>query len=577
MNNYTKTIEGRLKSLGFCVLALALIFLWRMFNLQIIDHSHYLALAEGQQRFEKTEMAERGRIYVHDSAVNPDSYYPLAFDVKKFAVWIVPNHVKDKQKTAGELAALLSLPEADIFNEINNDKLYIPPIKRGLSLDEANNVKGKNIAGLYVMPEYSRFYPEGSLASHVLGFVNFDGDGKYGFEGHYNNELQGKEGNVTGEKDTLGRVISLLDQKDPQNGNSYVLSIDRSVQYYVEKKLAEAVATYQAESGTVVVMDIKSGGILAMSSLPSFDPNNYREQAATDASIFMNPATSYLFEPGSVFKPIMMSAAIDAGAVTPETEETFSNSVKVDNYEIHTAEDKPFGKENMTQVLENSDNVAMVWVSEKLGKDALYKYIKKFGLLDRTGIDLDTEVPGRVPDFKQWREINRATIAFGQGISITPIELVAAYAAIANGGKYVYPHIVDKVIMSDGTEKKIEKQEGEQVISQQTADVMKQMLYAVVKNGHSKKAAVSGFKVGAKTGTAQIPKAEGGYEDNDSKLGIYNHSLAGIAPVDDPQFAMLVKLTKPKTARYAESTAAPLFGDIANFLLNYHYRLKPTE
>lgn len=548
-----------------------------MFNLQIIDHNHYVVLAQGQQRYEKTEMAERGRIYVHDSAVDQNAFYPMAFDVKKFAVWIVPNHIKDKKKTAKDLALSLALPEDEIFNQINNDKLYIPPVKRGLSLDEARNLTSKNIAGLYVMPEYSRNYPEGSLASQVLGFVNFDGDGEYGFEGHYNNELKGKEGNVTGEKDTLGRVISLLDQKDPQNGNSYVLTIDRSVQYFVEKKLAEAMTTYQADSGTVVVMDVKTGGIVAMASLPSFDPNNYRDQAVKDPGLFMNPATSYLFEPGSIFKPIVMSAALDAGAVTPETEETFGNFVKVGSYEIHTAEDKPFGKENMTQILQNSDNVGMVWVSEKLGKDAMYKYIKNFGFFDRTGIDLDTEVPGRAPDFKQWKEINRATIAFGQGISITPIELVAGYTTIANGGKYVYPHIVDKVIMSDGTEKRVEKQEGEQVISQTTANVMKQMLSAVVENGHSKKAAVAGFKVGAKTGTAQIPKPEGGYEDNDSKLGIYNHSVAGIAPVDDPQFAMLVKLTKPKTARYAESTAAPLFGDIANFLLNYHYRLKPTQ
>lgn len=577
MNNYTKTIEGRLRSLGFCVLAISLVLLWKMFDLEVINHDHYAALAEEQQRFEKTEMAERGRIYVHDSAVDPNSYYPLAFDVKKFAVWIVPNHVKDKRKTAEELSTLLSLPEEEVFNEINNDKLYIPPVKRGLSLDEANNLASKNIPGLYIMPEYSRNYPEGSLASQVLGFVNFDGDGKYGFEGHYNNELKGKEGNVLGEKDTLGRIISLLDQKDPQNGNSYVLTIDRSIQYFVEKKLTEAIQTYQVESGSVVVMDVKTGGILAMSSLPSYDPNNYREQAVTDASIFMNPAISYLFEPGSVFKPIVMSAAIDAGAVTPETEEIFSNFVKVGNYEIHTAEDKAFGKENMTQILENSDNVGMVWVSEKLGKDAMYKYIKNFNLFDRTGIDLDTEVPGRAPDFKQWQEINRATIAFGQGISMTPIELVAAYAAIANGGKYIYPHIVDKVIMSDGTEKKVEKQEGEQIISQQTSESIRQMLYAVVEAGHAKKAAVPGFKVGAKTGTAQIPKPEGGYEDNDSKLGIYNHSVAGIVPIDDPQFVMLVKLTKPKTARYAESTAAPLFGDIANFLLNYHYRLQPTQ
>ena len=355
------------------------------------------------------------------------------------------------------------------------------------------------------------------------------------------------------------------------------MTVDRAVQYYVEKKLAEAMTTYQAESGTVVIMDVKTGGILAMASLPSYDPNAYREQADKDPSLFMNPAISYLFEPGSIMKPIVMAAAINNGSVTSETKETFSNFTVVNGYEIHTAEDKAFGEETMTQVLENSDNVAMAWLSEKIGKEVLYKYVKSFGLLSKTGIDLDTEVAGRVPALKEWRDIQRANISFGQGISVTPIEMVAAYAAIANNGKYVYPHVIDKMIFADGSEKKVPKQEGEQVVSEETAKSIQNMLYSVVVNGHSKKAGVPGFKVGAKTGTAQIAKPEGGYETNETGLGIYNHSLAGIAPINEPQFAMIVKLTKPKAAKYAETTAAPLFGDIASFLLNYHYRITPTE
>jgi cell division protein FtsI/penicillin-binding protein 2 len=207
----------------------------------------------------------------------------------------------------------------------------------------------------------------------------------------------------------------------------------------------------------------------------------------------------------------------------------------------------------------------------------LYKYVKSFGLLSKTGIDLDTEVEGRVPQFKYWKDINRANISFGQGISVTPLEVVAAYAAIANNGKYVHPHVIDKMVFPDGSEKKVEKEEGERVISEQTAKSIREMLSSVVVNGHSKKAGVPGFKVGAKTGTAQIAKPEGGYEKNETNLGIYNHSLAGLAPIDDPQFVMLIKLTRPKTAKYAETTAAPVFGDIASFLLNYHYRIPPTE
>lgn len=576
MADFEKTIQQRLTILGVIVVVVAIVFLGRMFDLQVTKHSHYVDLAEGQQRFSKTELPQRGRILVHDSLVDPSSYYPLAFDVKKFAVWVVPRNVKDKDKVADQLGQYLGIPKQEIFDKINNDKLYVPPIKKGLDLNQANELEAKDIEGTFVMPEYSRYYPEGALAAHLLGFVNVDGEGEYGFEGKYDNELKGTAGSVEGEKDTLGRVINLLEQQNPQNGANYVLTIDRPVQYFVEKQLAQALKDYQADSGSILIMDVKTGGILAMTSQPTYDPNSYKD-FASNQSIFMNPAISGLYEPGSAFKPIIMSAAIDQGAVAPDTKGNFDWHVYVQNYEIKTAERKAFGEEDMTQVLQNSDNVAMVWISEKLGKDNEYKYLKAFNLFDKTGIDLSGEATGYAPPFKDWRDINRATIAFGQGISITPIELLCAYATIANGGKYIYPHMVDKIIMSDGSERKIEKQEGAQVIKKETAEKMGEMLFNVVEKGHSWRAKVPGFKIGAKTGTAQIPKPEGGYEENDSGLGIYIHTLAGFAPTNDPRYAMVVKLDRPKSNKYAENTAAPLFGTISNFLLNYYYRLTPTE
>lgn len=577
MLEYKGTIERRLRAMGVIVVLVALVLCWRMFDIQIIKHDHYIALAQGQQRFEKVEMAQRGKVLVHDSFSDPNDYYPLAFDVKKFAVWLVPHQISKKEETAKLLEGPLGMPSKDIFDKIDNDKLYIPPIKRGLSLDEATKIKDQKIVGVFVMPEYSRYYPEGQLASQLLGFVNSDGKGQYGFEGHYNSELTGTAGNITGEKDTLGRVINLLDQKDPKDGTSYVLTIDRSVQFFVEKKLNEAIQKFQADSGTIAVMDTKTGGIVAMASSPTYDPNVFQDAAKSNPGVFVNPAIAHLYEPGSIFKPIIMSAALDQGVITPETKNTFDWHVFVQNYEIKTAERKAFGEENMTQVLQNSDNVAMVWIGEQLGKENMYKYIDGFNFLNKTGIDLDSEVSGYAPALKNWRDIHRATISFGQGISVSPIELVAAYAAIGNKGKYVYPHIVDKMVFADGTEKKVETQEGEQIIKPETASTMAEMLFNVVENGHSKKAKVPGFKIGAKTGTAQIPKPEGGYEESESGLGIFIHSLAGFAPTDNPRFAMLVKLDKPKTNRYAEDTAAPVFGEIASFLLNYYYRETPTR
>ncbi|MEK9156116.1 MAG: penicillin-binding protein 2 [Patescibacteria group bacterium] len=575
--DFERLIKGRLTFMAALIMMVSVVMVWRLFDIQVVRHEHYLAQAQDQQRFEKIELAERGRIYVHDSYVDPDRYYPLAFDVKRFAVWVVPRNLKDKTEAARRLAGLLALPENEIFSQINNDKIYIPPVKRGLSLDEANRVKGEKISGVLVVPEYSRYYPEATLASHLLGFVNAEGDGKYGFEGHYNGELKGLAGEVRGEKDTLGRVINLLEQKNPRDGTSYVLTIDRSVQFFVEKKLSEGIEKYQADSASAVILDIETGGVVAMASRPTYDPNNFREQAKADAGLFVNPVIAHLYEPGSVFKPMVMSAALDAGAVTPETKNTFGASAVVDGYEIHTAENKAFGEETMSQIIVNSDNVGMVWVSEKLGKEKLYDYIKKYGFFEKTGIDLDTEVNGYSPPLKHWRNINRATIAFGQGISITPLGLAAAYATLANGGVYIYPRLVDKMILPDGTEKKIEKQEGERVVKTETAKQIAEMLVLAVDEGHGWRAGVPGYRVAGKTGTAQIPKPEGGYEELENGLGIFNHSFAGFAPADSPKYAMVIKLEKPKTARYAENTSAELFGEISSFLLNYYYRVPPTR
>jgi cell division protein FtsI/penicillin-binding protein 2 len=580
MREYSKTIGKRLQAMGVFFILFAAMLFWRMYDIAYVNHVKYLDDAQSQQRTEKIEIAARGKILVHDSVVDKSSYYPLAFDIKKFSVWVVPNQVKadQKQNVANELESLLSIPSKDIFDKINNNKMYIPALKKSLTMDEADKVDAKNLPGVYLTPEYSRFYPEISMASQLLGFVNYDGDGKYGFEGHYNNELKGKDGGMLAEKDTFGRVISLLDQKDPQDGTSYVLTIDRSVQYFIEKKLAEAITTYKADSGTIIIEDIATGGIVGMASFPTYDPNKFAEVAGTNQALFVNPAIGGFYEPGSIFKPIIMSLAINGGFVTPETENVFGADVVVDGFTIKTAERKAFGKENMTQVLKNSDNVAMTWISSLMGKEKMYEGISNYRFTDKTGIDLDGEVNSLVRPAKSWSDITRSTTSFGQGIAITPIQILSAYATMANGGKYLFPHIVDKIVYNDGTEKQVEKQEGEQVITKQTADSIATMLTEVVNSGSSyRRIKQPGFLICAKTGTAQISAPEGGYLSSEDGLGIYTHSVAGFAPAKAPKYAMLVKLDKPKSAMYAESTAAPLFGEISSFLLNYYYRVPTTE
>ena len=246
--------------------------------------------------------------------------------------------------------------------------------------------------------------------------------------------------------------------------------------------------------------------------------------------------------------------------------------VMVDNYEIHNSLDKPYGFETVTQILENSDNVGMVWVSNKIGNEIMGNYLKKYGLGEKTGVDLAGEAAGQLSSYKKWKDVNRATISFGQGVSTTPIQMVTAYTAIANKGKMVKPHVLSEVIEADDKTKQIETTEVGQVISEEDAKKVTEMLVSVVENGHGKKAKVEGYRVAGKTGTAEIPKPGGGYEE-EGHIG----SFIGYAPADDPRFIMLVKFNKPKNVEWAESSAAPIFGEIADWLLNSYMKVPKTQ
>jgi len=551
----------------FFLLIIALI--GRLIQKQIFQHEHYLLAAKNQQIFSREELAQRGKIQIHDDLESKGSLVDVAIDVKRYSVSIVPQNVKDKRQVARELATVAELSEDELFLKIDNDKLYLPPIARNQTAEAVEVIEEKDLDGVLILPEYGRFYPENNLVSQTLGFVNLDGVGKYGVEGYYDDELRGFSGKRTAERDTMGRVINLISEEPPKNGDTLILSIDRSVQYYTEKAIEKALTDYQAESGSVIIVEPKTGRIVAIANKPDFNPNDYRKILSDQISIFTNPVISGAWEPGSIMKPISMAAAIDQGKVTPETKGVYSNYTVVDGSEIHTAEDKAFGEETMTEILENSDNVAMVDVANKLGNDLLYDYLNRFGLLEKSGVDIFGESTGQVPTLKNWRAIHRATISFGQGISVTPIQMVMAYSALANSGKLVVPKIVDKIVDCDGKESEIETREVGQVISPETASKISLMLESVVVNGHGKRAAVAGFRVGGKTGTAQVPKADGsGYEEN-----IHIGSFVGFAPIEDPKFVMLVRLNNPKGVEFAESSAAPLFGQIANYLLNYYYKL----
>lgn len=547
----------RIQFLGV-VLIMATLFLgYRLFSKQVLEHSSYMVMAENQYMVKEDTTASRGTIYFSDM-------FPAATNSRTYQIVVVPSQIKDKKVAAEKISINSDLKEADVFEAINNDKNYIPPLKKKMSEEDGKKIADLKIKGVVVVPENNRTFPEGQLASQVLGFVDASGDGHYGIEGYYNNELKGVGGEFYGKKAANGQIFGVDSNVEPRNGQDFVLTLDRNIQYKVEQVLADAVKKYEADSGSVVITNPKTGEIMAMANVPTFDPNNYNKVPSDQQGVFNNAIISSSWEPGSVFKPLIMAAAINENIVQPETENVFGSQVTVNGYQIHTSTNQAYGRETMTQVLENSDNVAMVWLSELIGKDIMYKYLKDFGFGRKNGIELDTESSGELNDVKKWSDVQRANISFGQGIATTPLQVLNATAVIANKGKLMQPYVVAKTIDYSGKENVRQPKEVSTVVSEDTAKKVIDMMVSVVVNGHGKKAAVPGYKVAGKTGTAQVPKPGGGYYE-DRHIG----SFVGFAPAGDPKFAMLVRLDNPKNVDWAESSAAPTFGEIAAWILNY--------
>ena len=575
-------IDQRVIVLRWVFVVLLILLTGNIFRRQVLEAPHYRALAKDQQTAKITSQPERGRIYAYDQTASDfgvtsvsenNNFFPLATNIMMFDVWVVPRNLKDPEDSTHVLAEKLSLDAAKLLPEFQSGKLYIPPIAKRIDKIKAEEIANLNMRGVITVPNPVRFYPETEMAAQTIGFVNYDGTGSSGVEKYYDNELKGVPGVVYGLKDTKGRIIGVNDQAKAQNGVDLVLTLDNTVQFMAERELKSSIEKYGAKGGTIIIAEPKTGRILAMANSPSYDPNKFNEVSQEEQWKFINPAVSDVYEPGSIFKPLVMATAIDAGLVEPDTKPDdlpggFKNMVLIDGYEIHNSQDKSFGFETMTQVLENSDNIGMIWVGDKVGNETLGKYLTNFGIGAKTGIDLGAEGVGKLSEASKWRNVNRATIAFGQGVSVTPIQILAAYMALANNGKLVKPHIIDTIISPSGEEKKIETTEVRDVIKPETAAKIKEMLVGVVERGHGKKAAVAGFRVAGKTGTAQIPKKNGpGYEEN-THIG----SFAGFAPADDPRFVMLVKLDNPSNVEWAESSAAPAFGTIAKWLLTNYYR-----
>lgn len=428
----------------------------------------------------------------------------------------------------------------------------------------------------YTMSSF-RLYPEKTVGSHVLGFTSYEDDGtergKYGLEGFFDEDLFGTFGSVSSERGAGGLVI--INNRQSENkvdGKSLVLTIDRAAQFTACAELTKAVERHGATGGSVIIVDPKTGAILAMCSAPDFDPNDYR--LVEDISVYNNPAVFDQYEPGSVFKAITMAAALDQKKVTPETTYEDKGQIMIpgwpkpiSNSDFET--NGGHGITTMVKVLEQSLNTGAIYAMEQAGVKKFSDYVRAFGFGEKTGIELEGESTGDISSISggKIKEISAATASFGQGITVTPLQMIMSFAAIANGGELMQPYIVKEIINPNGERTETKPAPPRRVISERTASLLTGMLINVVENGHSKALKTNGYYIAGKTGTAQVASSvTKGYS------GAYNHTFIGYAPANKPQFVILTKLNNPR-ARYAESTAVPLAREISDFLLN-HWQVK---
>lgn len=537
---------------------------------QVIMGASLSQKAQGQYNSSTVTSAPRGNILAPDGS----------FWVLRNNVWQItanPKLIKDSPESiAKKLSPFLVDDPTDIASvsaetlKINNlvskkDVSWVS-LAQKVADNVKKNIQAFDLSGIYFTQQEGRFYPEASASAQVLGFVGKDEDGNnvgyFGLEGYYNLPLSGKSGFVGQEKDAKGIPILLGGKKEVTaiKGVDLVTSLDKRIQLLIERKLEEGIAKYGAKGGEITVMDPYTGEILGMAGYPSFDPTKYQEYGDV---VFRNPVISNSFEPGSIFKVLVMAAGVDSGVVTPDTQcDICSGPINVDGYQIKTWNNEYHPNSTMTEVITNSDNIGMTFVGQKMGADIFYDYLQKFGIGNLTGIDLQGESAPPLRKRGTWSNVDLDTITFGQGVAVTGIQMVRAVSAIANGGYLPTPHVVTE-IKGDGWQEKINSPTHIRVISQKTAEEITQMMVSAANVGEAKWTKIPGFTVAAKTGTAQIPVA-GHYDPTNT-----NHSFIGFVPVSHPKFIMLVTLQSPQSSPWAAETAAPLWYSIGRELFPY--------
>jgi cell division protein FtsI (penicillin-binding protein 3) len=538
------------------IVCLFAVVLYQLFQLSIFRRPALLELADRQHLLRVEISPLRGEILDANGK-------ELATNLKVPSIYAVPRLIPkaEKEKLSEKLAAILALDKKFILERISRDKAFVW-LKRRTHYDEAEKIRALHSPALGIVKEYRRFYPQGDLLSHVLGFTNIDTHGIEGVELHMNKELQGRPGKRFTKRDALGREIRAYEmQQTPSiDGNKITLTIDQYLQYLTERALDKAYVKWKAKGATAVVMEAKTGRILALATRPTFDPNHVGK---TVADVRRNRTITDMYEPGSVFKIVAASAVLNEGKATPETSFFCENGayryVSKVLHDVHS-----YGNLSFADVIVKSSNIGTVKAAALLKPETLQSYIEAFGFGKRTGVDLPGEAPGYTRPPSQWSKTSPYNIPMGQEIMVTALQMVAAMDVIANGGNLMQPYIIEKIEDQQGVVLKEKKPTlKRRVIREDVAAIMRGILTRVVEEGTGKGAMIKGIPVAGKTGTAQkvLPSGRGYSHSN------FMASFVGFAPADEPEYVMGVVLDDPKPLYYGGTVSAPVFKEVMEVAL----------
>ncbi len=579
----------RLIILEIILFIFSAVLIGRLFYWQILKHEDFVVVAKTQIENTVFVGAKRGKILATDGSVlvaNQKAYlmYALLPDISESKKESKKNEEDFYQDLATKLARPLfrekiakvekiSQAEKDeirdgirdgIIAQLQQKGLIWVPLARKISESTRGEIKKLSIEGIGFEEDTKRFYPENDLAPSLLGFIGKDNQGNdkgyFGLEGFFDSKLRGRSGTLIQEVDAFGRPILAASPEGlgAQDGSDLLTTIDKTVQFTIDRKLKEGIKRYGAKSGAVIVLEPKTGSLLASSSFPTYsldDPTNSKPQ------YYKNLGISAVFEPGSTFKSITFASALDSGSIKTDTICPCKGPIKSGGYEVQTFDNKYYPNSTITDILQRSDNIGAAFAAQKMGTDTFLKYINDFGLGVASGIGLQGEENGIIKNKADWHEIDLINAGFGQGVSVTPLQLVNSLAAIANDGVLMKPFVVKKII-NDRNEIEFGPKKVRRVIKSSTATVMKQLLLAAVEGGEAKNLIPKGYRVGGKTGTAQIP-IPGGYSTKTVA------SFIGFGPVEEPKFAMIVVLFEPSASIFAAETAEPLFFEMIEELYPY--------